>query len=94
MNIRYSPLNSSRVTRIAVVSRYAIEIDGEFYDFADDIAHGCVAWPQIAEATKAAIREAHVEDGELCLKIRRRFTGPRPQWDDGQYHEVAEGEAI
>lgn len=94
MKVKYSPILSLRKTTITIPSLDVIEIDGEPYDFVDDIARGCVAWPNIAETTKGAIIEAHVEDGELCLTVLRRYTGSRPQWDNGQHHKVAEGEAL
>lgn len=90
MKLKYSPISSSRNTAITIPSVDAIEIDGELYEVRSD----AVAWPDIAEQTQDAILEAHREDGELCLTILRRYSGARPQWDDGQYHAVKAGEAI
>jgi hypothetical protein len=90
MKLKYSPCSSSRDTRIEVVSASLLSIEGEPYEFAA----AAVAWPGIAEQTGGAIIEAHREDGELCLTVLRRYSGPRPQWDDGEYHEVTEGEIL
>ena len=83
MKIKYSPIKSNRDTEIKVIEN-GIVIDGEEYIFPDEI----VEVPDAAAQTEGAILEAHRTDGELYLTILRRYTGGRPSWDTGEYHDA------
>lgn len=82
MKIKYSPIKSSRDTEITPIEN-GVKIDGEKYVFPQEI----VEFPDVSEQTGGAILEAHRAEGELCLTVLRRYTGGRPSWDTGDYHE-------
>lgn len=84
MKLKYSPINSNRDTSIKVLDQDTIEIDGEVFEFDP----GSIQWPDIRQQTNGAITEAHREDGELYLTVRRRYTRSCSGWDTGDYHDV------
>lgn len=83
MKIKYSPIKSNRTTEIEVIEN-GVMIDGEAHEFPEEI----VEFPDIAEKSGGAILEAKRVDGELYLTALRRYTGGRPAWDTGEYHEI------
>jgi hypothetical protein len=84
MKLKYSPVNDTQDTIIEVTGENTLRIDGEDYEF--DIAS--VTWPEIREQTEGVIIEAHREDGELFVTVRRFYSGSCTGWDTAQYHEV------
>lgn len=83
MKIKYSPIKSNRDTEIEVIEN-GVRIDGEAHEFPEEI----IEFPDMAEKSEGAILEAKRVDGELHLTVLRRYTGGRPAWDTGEYHEI------
>ena len=71
-------------TEIKVISDNIIQIDGEEYEFSPLD----VQWPDIRTQTNGVIHEAHREDGELFVTVRRFYTQSCSNWDTGAYHDV------
>jgi hypothetical protein len=96
MKIKYSPCKwnpyaahnfaptTQPDTEIKVLSDDILQIDGEPYEFSPLD----VQWPKISEQTSGVILEAHREDGELYVTVRRFYTQSCSGWDSGDYHEV------
>jgi len=79
----FSPATESD-TEIKVLSDDILQIDGQEYEFSPDD----VQWPKISEQTGGVILEAHREDGELYVTVRRFYTQECASWDTAQYTEV------
>jgi len=96
VKIRYSPCkwnpysahNFSPTTKpdteIKVISDDILQIDGQEYEFSPLD----VQWPDIHTQTDGVISEAHREDGELYITIRRFYTQSCSGWDTAQFHDV------
>jgi hypothetical protein len=85
MHLRYSPCQRDGYeTKIVVVDENTVNIDGEVYEF--DPTH--IEWPTIASDTGGAIIEAHRENGELYVTVRRFYSSSCSEWDTGTYHEA------
>lgn len=92
MKIKYSPvkwneyakIEASPDTEIIPVDEDSVRIDSELYEF-DPLS---VEWTKIREQTRNFITEAHRENGELYLTIRRFYTRTCQPWDTGDYHEI------
>ena len=86
MRIKYSPVKSdTEDTNIRYVDENTILIDGEEYQF--DV--NSVIWPTIRNDTNGKILDAFVDDnGELCITVRRFYTGSCSDWDTGDYHDI------
>jgi hypothetical protein len=84
MKIKYSPCKSGTDTIIKVLNADTLQIDGEHYEFSPLD----VQWPDISEQTDGVIQEAHREDGELFVTVRRFYTQECASWDTADYHEV------
>lgn len=87
MKIKYSPSPdiTKPVTVIKSLGAYSIEIDGK--DWTLDPLDG--EWEDIAKQTDGVIVEAHLENDEPYVTVRRYYDGiTHPDWDDGEYHEL------
>ena len=84
MKVKYSPVNSIKDTSIEATGENTLRIDGEGYEFDAS----SVTWPDVSEQTEGVILEAHREDGELFVTVRRFYSGSCSDWDTGGYHEV------
>jgi hypothetical protein len=84
MNLKYSPCKSGTDTIIKVLDSDTLQIDGEPYEFSPLD----VQWPDISEQTGGVIQEAHREDGELFVTVRRFYTQECASWDTAEFHEV------
>lgn len=76
-------------TTVVVKDENTLIIDGEDHEFDES----AVTFPMIAQDSGGRIPEAHRENGELYVTVRRFYTGSCSAWDDGQYHDVAIGES-
>ena len=97
MKIKYSPCkwnpNSAHNfpagtkpdTQIKVLNDDSIEIDGKSFEFDP----ASVEWPDIHTQTNSLISEAHREDGELFLTIRRFYTYSCSGWDTGTFWDMS-----
>jgi len=83
MKIKYSPIKSNRDTEITPIEN-GVMIDGEEHVFPKEL----VEYTDVAEKSEGVILEAKRIDGELYLTVLRRYTGGRPAWDTGGYHEI------
>jgi hypothetical protein len=63
------------------VDQNIIRIDTDVYEFDD----ASVYWDEIYEQTEGKIHEAHRQDGELYLTIRRFYSESCNEWDTGDY---------
>jgi hypothetical protein len=89
MKLKYSPCKHPTLnTTIVVKNDSTLTIDGEDHEF-DETA---VTFPTICTDSGGLILEAHRENGELYVTVRRFYTGSCSAWDDGQYHDIAIGE--
>lgn len=84
MKIKYSPVHTNKDTIIEATGENTLRIDGVDYEFDPE----SVTWPEISEQTEGVILEAHREDGELYVTVRRFYSGSCSGWDTAQYHEV------
>jgi hypothetical protein len=84
MKLKYSPVHSTKDTIIEATGENTLRIDGEDYEF--DLAS--VTWPEIRKQTEDAILEAHRENGELFVVVRRYYSGSCNAWDTAEYWEV------
>lgn len=86
MKLKYSPVHTdNQNTVIEYVDENTILIDGEEYQFDSN----SVIWPTIFDDTNGKILNAFVDDnGELCITVRRFYTGSCSDWDTGDYHDV------
>ena len=96
MKIRYSPCKwnpyaasnfaptTKPDTEIKVLSDDILQIDGQEYEFSPLD----VQWPEISTQTGGVIQEAHREDGELYVTMRRFYTQSCSGWDTAQFHDV------
>lgn len=92
MKIKYSPIkwneyaniDASPDTEIIPFDKNSVCIDGKAFEF-DELS---VEFPEIRTQTGEKILEAHREDGELFLTVRRFYTQICQPWDTGGYHEI------
>ena len=82
MKIKYSPVHTNKDTIIEATGANTLRIDGVDYEFDNE----SVTWPDISEQTEGVILEAHREDGELCVTVRRFYSGSCSGWDTGAFH--------
>ena len=82
MKIRYSPCHTNKDTIIEATGANTLRIDGVDYEFDNE----SVTWPDISEQTEGVILEAHREEGELYVTVRRFYSGSCTGWDTGDYH--------
>jgi hypothetical protein len=95
MKLRYGPvrynefslacIGSSENTTIEPINENTVNVDDTPYEF--DVND--VAWPTVSQDTNGIIIEAHRENGELFLTVRRFYSSSIVgDWDTGDYHEV------
>lgn len=93
MKVKYSPikwnehasLKSWPDTEIKYINENTISIDAEVYEFDSE----SVVWPDIFNATGGAIMSASRDaGGELCIEVKRFYTGDCTSWDTGDYHAL------
>lgn len=78
------PVGTKPDTEIKVIDTDTVEIDSESFEFDPE----SVQWPDIHTQTNSLISEAHREDGELFITVRRFYTSSCSGWDSGDYHDV------
>lgn len=88
MKIKFSPMRWNEHAKIEAepntiinyINENSVEIDGELYEFEG------YEWEDIRALTNEKILEAHRENEELYLTIRRFYTVSCNEWDTGDYH--------
>ncbi len=82
------PENTKSNTEITVIDENSLSVDGELFEFSITD----VEWPDMYKQSDGIFFEAHRENGELYLTVRRFTEGTfinnfmqKEEWDTGEY---------